>query len=253
MADTTHSRWSGILKQVTADPGLRLEAGPILDQARTVLAIAVGPANVWLADPRQVAAPPETASWFQARVEAPVSLALRVAPDFAPQAERVLIEVFVSVVATAIERAEAPSAVRAPLRSPHLLPLRSGSGMVLVVDDEHEVRATARGMLEALGYSAIEAEDGPSALLLFDRHRTELRAVLLDMTMPLMSGEEVFRELRLRDPGVRVVLSTGYAQVDARRLGGLIGLRGFLQKPYSVRQLSETLSRALEDQGPDIR
>ena len=246
MAETPQSRWTAILKQVTADPGLRREAGPILAQARAVLASTVGEANFWLADPRQATAPPETARWFEARAEVPVALALRVAPDFA--AERVLIEVFVSVVATAMERAdESPSAARAATRSPRIALLRSGSGMVLVVDDEAEVRATARGMLEALGYSAIEAEDGPTALVLFDRHRSELRAVLLDMTMPVMSGEEVFCELRLRDPGVRVVLSTGYAQVDSRRLGGLIGLRGFLQKPYSVRLLSETLSRALED------
>lgn len=246
MAETPQIRWTAILKQVTADLGLRREAGPILAQARAVLTSTMGDANFWLADPRQATAPPETASWFEARVEVPVALALRVAPDFA--AERVLIEVFVSVVATAMQRAdESPSAARAATRSPRIPSLRSGSGMVLVVDDEAEVRATARGMLEALGYSAIEAEDGPTALVLFDRHRSELRAVLLDMTMPVMSGEEVFREMRLRDPGVRVVLSTGYAQVDSRRLGGLIGLRGFLQKPYSVRLLSETLSRALED------
>lgn len=125
--------------------------------------------------------------------------------------------------------------------------LRSGSGLLLVIDDEAEVRATARAMLEALGYDVIAAEEGRSGLLLFDRHRKDIRAVLLDMTMPVMSGEEVYRELRLRDKGVRIVLSTGYSQVDARRRGMLDGIRGFLQKPYTVRQLSETVGRALED------
>ncbi|GDX80796.1 hypothetical protein LBMAG42_26070 [Deltaproteobacteria bacterium] len=125
--------------------------------------------------------------------------------------------------------------------------IRTGSGLLLVIDDEAEVRATARAMLEALGYDVIEAEEGRSGLLLFDRHRKEIRAVLLDMTMPVMSGEEVYRELRLRDRNVRIVLSTGYSQVDARRRGMLDGIRGFLQKPYTVRQLSDTIGRALED------
>ena len=125
--------------------------------------------------------------------------------------------------------------------------IRSGTGLILVIDDEAEVRATARAMLEALGYDVLEAEDGRAGLLTFDRQRKEIRAVLLDMTMPVMSGEEVYRELRLRDKQVRIVLSTGYTQIDARRRGMLEGIRGFLQKPYTVRQLSETMAQALAE------
>ncbi len=138
------------------------------------------------------------------------------------------------------------STVRAQPRQEVSAELRVGTGLVLIIDDEAAVRSTARSMLEALGYDVLEAEDGRTGLLSFDRHRADIRLVLLDMTMPIMTGEEVYRALRLRDKDVRIVLSTGYSLVDARRRGLLDGIVGFLQKPYTVRQLSETVARALE-------
>jgi PAS domain S-box-containing protein len=140
------------------------------------------------------------------------------------------------------------SASPPPARAPLAAPIRVGSGLVLVIDDESEVRATARAMLEALGYDVMEAEDGRMGLLFFDRHRSDIRVVLLDMTMPVMSGEEVLRELLRRDPTANIVLSTGFSEIDARRRGMAGGLRGFLQKPYTVRQLAEVIGDAA--QGP---
>ncbi len=136
------------------------------------------------------------------------------------------------------------SLARVPAPVPLLSRIRTGSGLVLVIDDESEVRATARAMLEALGYDVIEAEDGRAGLLRFDRHRAEVRVVLLDMTMPVMSGEEVLRALLRREPTAGIVLSSGFSQVDARRRGMSEGLSGFLQKPYTVRQLADVIGRA---------
>jgi PAS domain S-box-containing protein len=129
-------------------------------------------------------------------------------------------------------------------RSAVVAPIRTGSGLVLVIDDESEVRATARAMLEALGYDVVEAEDGRSGLLRFDRCREELRVILLDMTMPVMSGEEVLRELVRRGATAGIVLSTGFSEIDARSRGMSEGLSGFLQKPYTLRQLADIIGRA---------
>ncbi len=143
-----------------------------------------------------------------------------------------------------------PASVQRPTVKPQRSgALRSGSGLVLVIDDEAEVRATARAMIEALGYEVVEAEDGKSGLSTYDKYRAKVRAVLLDMTMPVMSGEEVYRALRHKAPTVPVILSTGYSPVDARRRGMMEGLAGFLQKPYTVRQLGDSLARAIEE-GP---
>ncbi len=143
-----------------------------------------------------------------------------------------------------------PASVQRPTVKPQRSgALRSGSGLVLVIDDEAEVRATARAMIEALGYDVVEAEDGRSGLSTYDKYRNKVKAVLLDMTMPVMSGEEVYRALRHKAPTVPVILSTGYSPVDARRRGMMEGLAGFLQKPYTVRQLGDSLARAIEE-GP---
>ena len=139
------------------------------------------------------------------------------------------------------------SASGAPALKAPSVPMLSGSGLVLVIDDETEVRATARAMLEALGYDVIEAEDGGSGLMQFDRHRETIAAVLLDMTMPVMSGEQVYLEMRRRSPTVPVVLSTGFSRVEARRSGAVDGLDGFLQKPYTVRQLGEVIGRCIAE------
>jgi PAS domain S-box-containing protein len=120
--------------------------------------------------------------------------------------------------------------------------LRQGSGLILLIDDEAEVRATARAMIEALGYDVLDAGDGREGIELYRAHQDQVRLILLDMTMPVMSGEEVFRELRESGFEVPVVLSTGYSPTDARRRGLVEGLAGFLQKPYTVRQLADALA-----------
>jgi two-component system cell cycle sensor histidine kinase/response regulator CckA len=78
----------------------------------------------------------------------------------------------------------------------------------------------------------------------------QLAAVILDMTMPVMSGEEALNHMRLIDPGVPVILSSGYNEVEAiRRFAGK-GLAGFLQKPYTAKALAEKLTLTLHGAQP---
>jgi two-component system cell cycle sensor histidine kinase/response regulator CckA len=127
-------------------------------------------------------------------------------------------------------------------------PERTGSETVLVVDDETVVRRTAKSMLERYGYSVIVAENGQEGLDLFRVLAEKVSVVLLDMTMPVMSGEEAFRQMKSIKPEVRVILSSGYNEVEAvRRFTGK-GLAGFLQKPYSAATLAQKV-RAVIEQG----
>jgi PAS domain S-box-containing protein len=122
-----------------------------------------------------------------------------------------------------------------------------GEGLVLVADDEPIVRTTARLTLERFGYEVVLAENGKEAIEIFRRRAAEIRAVLLDLTMPLMSGEETLRHLKVIDPGVRVVLSSGFNEVEAvQRFTGK-GLAGFIQKPYTAVALARKVKEALED------
>ncbi|HVX66498.1 MAG TPA: PAS domain S-box protein [Bryobacteraceae bacterium] len=118
--------------------------------------------------------------------------------------------------------------------------VRGGHGTVLVVDDEEIVRATAQATLERYGYEVLLAADGEEALACL-RRAPQIEVVLLDLTMPVMSGEEALYEMRRMRPDLRVVLSSGYNEVEAiRRFEGQ-GLSGFLQKPYTSDVLAEKM------------
>ena len=113
-----------------------------------------------------------------------------------------------------------------------------------MVDDEPTVRALCQRALERDGWRVELAADGPEALSVYEARGAQFDVVLLDMTMPKMDGQEVFRHLVALDPGVRVVLTSGYsAQEAVARFGD--ALAGFIQKPYALSALRETVTRAL--------
>ncbi|MCC6393249.1 MAG: response regulator [Bryobacterales bacterium] len=121
-----------------------------------------------------------------------------------------------------------------------------GKGSVLVVDDEEVVRQVAARMLKNLGYHAICLGSSREAVEYYRRRGADIDMVIVDLIMPELSGKQVFEQLREINPRVRVVLSSGYnqdASVDA-----LIdaGAKAFLQKPYRLAQLSETVSAAMK-------
>ncbi len=137
-----------------------------------------------------------------------------------------------------------------PIAEGHAVPLSAvadgesafrGSGFILVVDDEETVRTVSARLLEALGFSVILAQDGGDAVEKFKARRSEIRAVLMDLTMPHMNGEEAFRHLRAIDPDVRVLLMSGFSEQEAvNRFTGK-GLSGFIEKPFRSESLRAKL------------
>jgi DNA-binding NtrC family response regulator len=133
-------------------------------------------------------------------------------------------------IAKAVERTSAP-------------PKRAGiHGAVLIVDDDESVRALARWVVERAGYPAVTARDGDEALEQFRADPGAYGLVLLDLTMPRMSGEEVLVGLRSIRPNIPVVVITGYGE-DAVRDSEREGIAGFLQKPFSPDALRAMLQR----------
>ena len=90
-----------------------------------------------------------------------------------------------------------------------------GTGQVLVVDDQHMVQQTARHALERAGYSVLLASDGAQAVELLQRHAGEILLVVLDMTMPGLTGEETLDLLRGVRPTIPIVISSGYSETVA--------------------------------------
>ena len=116
---------------------------------------------------------------------------------------------------------------------------------VLVVDDEPLVRRAARTMLERQGVEVLEAADGEQALEIYKQNRDRVRAVLLDLAMPRMDGQETLRRLRASPSSVPVLLMSGYDEnnVTGGELGR--GAAGFLQKPFRAADLARGLEQVL--------
>lgn len=117
---------------------------------------------------------------------------------------------------------------------------------VLVVDDEELIRDVAEQMLGELGFTARGADGGQQALEVLGAEGDATELVLLDMTMPDMSGEEVFGKIRELRPEVRIVLCSGYEIDVAKRFAGR-GLAGFLRKPFKFETLEDMLRQAFGD------
>jgi CheY-like chemotaxis protein len=120
-----------------------------------------------------------------------------------------------------------------------------GAGTVLLADDEDGLRALGARMLERLGFTVITVADGQEAVEVYAARRAEIAFVILDLTMPRLDGAQAFARLLQMDPGVRVILASGYAHEDlAARFAGT-GLAGVLQKPYALAQVRQMLMSLL--------
>jgi two-component system cell cycle sensor histidine kinase/response regulator CckA len=129
--------------------------------------------------------------------------------------------------------------------APEVMSFR-GEGVALVVDDDQGVREAASRLLEFFGFSVLQAVDGRHGTEVFRQHESEIVIVILDMTMPEMNGEETFREIRRVRSDVPVILTSGYNEIEATRRFTAKGLAGFLQKPFTPKELTQKLALALK-------
>jgi DNA-binding NtrC family response regulator len=118
---------------------------------------------------------------------------------------------------------------------------------VLVVDDEPPIREALVGTLESNGYRAFTAEDGSDALALYFQRKEEIDVVLTDLAMAQMDGIALVRSLRKVNPDVRVIVSSGHMQKDNMVVLNGLGVKSFLDKPYSADKLLRALREILHE------
>jgi two-component system, cell cycle sensor histidine kinase and response regulator CckA len=116
-------------------------------------------------------------------------------------------------------------------------------GTVLVIDDDETVLLVTARMIERWGMAVLSAANAESGLELFRANKGSIGAVLLDLTMPGMGGQQALTELRAEEPGVAVVFTSGYAERDVDM--GPAGPAAFIQKPYATDELKGVLSRVM--------
>ncbi len=120
-----------------------------------------------------------------------------------------------------------------------------GEGLVLIVDDETLMQASARMMLKECGYQSIIARDGEVGVELFKKRHKEIDIVLLDLVMPNKSGKECFQEMLAIDPDVKVILSSGFSQDERVEAVMKMGIQAFLHKPYTLKNLASVIQKIM--------
>ncbi|MCP4641893.1 MAG: response regulator [bacterium] len=126
-----------------------------------------------------------------------------------------------------------------------------GTGVVLMVDDEELILEAGAAMLEDLEYTPILASRGSVALRIFEERHEEIAAVVLDLSMPEMSGYDVLREMRKIDEDIPVIISSGYSTSGLSKPLEEIGAAAFLPKPYRTTEIAHVLRRALDERGTE--
>ncbi|MFH1214950.1 MAG: PAS domain S-box protein [Pseudomonadota bacterium] len=122
-----------------------------------------------------------------------------------------------------------------------------GQGGVLVIDDDEILRETARAILESVGYTVFTANDGHEGVAVYRDNQEKIHVVMLDLVMPIMSGREAYVELRKINNKVKVLLVSGFRH-DTRVEEVLqLGVDKFLQKPYTIENLTRSLQELLAD------
>lgn len=124
------------------------------------------------------------------------------------------------------------------------LPLGQGE-LILVVDDESAIREVTKASLEIYNYRAIAACDGVEAVALYTKHQADISVVLTDMMMPVMDGPTTIRTLKQINPDVKVIAISGLSSSDKLAAAASIGVTDFLSKPFSAKELLQTLSSIL--------
>ena len=125
---------------------------------------------------------------------------------------------------------------------------QKGQETVLLIDDEAMILDIGSKMLDSLGYKVITANSGRQGIKSYGQNRDKIDLVILDMIMPDYGGKETFEALHRLDPSVRVLLSSGYSLDGQAKETMQSGCKGFIQKPFTMAELSQKIRRILDEQ-----
>ena len=127
-----------------------------------------------------------------------------------------------------------------------LKPIPMGNERILFVDDEEIIVNSVRNMLEHLGYKVMALLDSEEALKLFSGNPSQFDLVITDHTMPVMTGEDLGKEMMRIRPDIPVILCTGYSDMISSEKAMTMGFRGFIMKPFTVREGAGLVRRVLD-------
>lgn len=131
-------------------------------------------------------------------------------------------------------------------------PSRGTNQLILLADDEPVLLDLEEKVLRAHGYRVLKARDGREALKLYEEYQPEIALIILDALMPEVTGIEAARRIQERDPTAPILLVTGYNPEESGLRGIPLANAHFLQKPYTPRQLLETIGHILSERALNL-
>ena len=142
-----------------------------------------------------------------------------------------------------LPRVEEPTPVPDRRETP---PPAKGHETILIVEDEPMVRSMTRTILEMSGYHVLEASDGLEGMAVFEGYRGAIHLVMTDLIMPRLSGRDMAKRMRVRDPDLRVLFLSGYSEDIVVQQGVESASAYFLQKPFTLAALTEKVREILD-------
>lgn len=123
---------------------------------------------------------------------------------------------------------------------------RVGTGKILLVEDEEQIRDITKIMLEMWGFTVLEAVNGREALKLYGEFGAEISLVVTDIGMPVMDGYEMVLELKKLNPALPIIIASGFSDEEVTARIAREDIAALISKPYSPMQLREVLMSVVE-------
>jgi Response regulator containing CheY-like receiver, AAA-type ATPase, and DNA-binding domains len=121
-----------------------------------------------------------------------------------------------------------------------------GTETILLVEDEELLVESVCHLLKSKGYKVYTAIDGKEAVKLYEQHRQKIDLVITDMGLPGITGKDEFKKLREMNPGVKVVLASGFFEPEIKLELLKAGANGFIQKPYTPDDILQIIREVLD-------
>jgi len=126
-------------------------------------------------------------------------------------------------------------------------PIKGGTETILLVDDEESIRQLGVELLGSFGYAVLTAPDGESALELYEKENEHVDLVILDLSMPGIGGKRCLEKLVEMNPRIKVIIASGYSVNGPTKDAIDAGAKGFVGKPYEVRQMLQAIREVMDD------
>lgn len=122
---------------------------------------------------------------------------------------------------------------------------KSSNKLILLIDDEDMLRDLLMEMLTKAGYRVMAARDGLEGMEIYKNNKEKIDLVISDIGMPKLGGEEMFKQIKLLNPAVKLIFISGFLEIEKKQELEMHGIKGFIQKPFKANEILKLINNVL--------